>query len=235
MRASGSWLARKLRGLTRAAADRAYRYQVLARFGLAKGAFQIDATTFENRYPEIFDHVRSVLGANIDARILSFGCATGEEVFTLRRYFPRAQIKGIDINPGNIAACRRRPEARSDPGLSFEVSGTTQSEPDGAYDAIFSMAVLRHGDLALPGTDRCDHLIAFADFARAVADFERCLKPGGFLGVRFSNFLVAATPSAERFDVALTLPVPDGTPVFGPNNRLIRGARNNEALFRKRA
>jgi SAM-dependent methyltransferase len=232
---AAAWLGRKLRGLARAAVDRTFRHQLLARLGLVRGAFQIDRTTMEDRYPEIFGQVRSALGADIEGRILSFGCATGEEVFTLRRYFPRAQIKGIDINPGNIAACRRRLAAEGDPGLSFGIGASMESEPGNAYDAIFCMAVLRHGDLARPGTRRCDHLVRFDDFARIVADFERCLKPGGLLAIRFSNFLVADTPSAEKLEVVLALPGPAGTPVFGPDNRLIPGARNGEALFRKRA
>ena len=50
----------------------------------------------------------------------------------------------------------------------------------------------------LPGVTRCDHLIRFEDFARAVADFERCLKPGGLLIIRHSNFRLRDAPMAER-------------------------------------
>lgn len=228
------YLAQKLRALARAVVNRTYRHQLLARLGIARGGFQIDTTTFENRYPVIFDYVRSALGEPCDGRILSFGCATGEEVFTLRTYFPSATIKGVDINPGNIAVCRRRLAARRDSGLSFQVASSTEREPSGAYDAIFCMAVLRDGALGRPGIERCDHRIRFDAFARVIADFERCLRPGGLLAVRHSNFLVANTPSAEEFDVALIVPAPRGSPVFGPENRLIEGAINHEAVFRKR-
>jgi SAM-dependent methyltransferase len=225
-------VSRKLRGLIRAATNRTFRYQVLARLGMAKGTFQIDTTTGTNRYPEIFSFVQSALGADCRGRILSFGCASGEEVATLRGYFPKAKIKGVDINPGNIARCRRLLDGDAD--LSFEVAGSAAREPSGAYEAIFCMAVLRDGRLAQPGITRCDHKIKFEDFARVIADFERCLKPGGLLAIHHSNFMVTATATAAKLDVALLVSMPAATPIFGPDNRLIQGVRNPEAVFRKR-
>jgi hypothetical protein len=83
------------------------------------------------------------------------------------------------------------------------------------------MAVLRHGSLGLPGVTRCDHLIRFEDFARAVADFERCLKPGGLLIIRHSNFRLCDAPVACAFETILQLPADAGTPLFGSDNRLL--------------
>ena len=72
------------------------------------GLYQPYGTTSNDRYPEIFQQVREQIGDGADRRILSFGCATGEEVFTLRRYFAQATIVGLDINPYNISVCRSR-------------------------------------------------------------------------------------------------------------------------------
>jgi hypothetical protein len=52
--------------------------------------FQAASVTRANRYPEIFAFVRSQLGEDFNGRILSFGCSTGEELMTLRAYFPHA-------------------------------------------------------------------------------------------------------------------------------------------------
>jgi trans-aconitate methyltransferase len=103
--------------------------------------------------------VQAQLAADRKVNILSYGCSTSDEVFSLRRYFPHTTIKGLDINRANIAVCRRRLRAAPDAGMAFETAASTQAEPSSAYDAIFAMAVLRHGSLALPGVTRCDHLI----------------------------------------------------------------------------
>ena len=95
---------RALRVITKTLIDSRYRNLQLMRIRRPRGLFQPYATTVERRYPHIFEFVRIKLG-NHPARILSFGCSTGEEVFTLRKCFPAATIKGIDINPDNIAQC----------------------------------------------------------------------------------------------------------------------------------
>ena len=74
----------------------------------AHNLFQPYGTTFVDRYPRIFTFVKDQLANTAAPRLLSFGCSTGEEVFTLRRYFPQAEIVGIDINPRSIAHCRKQ-------------------------------------------------------------------------------------------------------------------------------
>jgi hypothetical protein len=124
-----------------------------------------------------------------------------------------------------------------DAALAFETASSTRAEPAASYDAIFGMAVLRHGDLALPGVTRCDHFIRFADFAAALDDFKRCLKPGGLLVIRHSNFRLCDTPSAAAFDKILSLKIPDTpkkTPLFGPDNQLMKGVEYPDTVFRKK-
>jgi hypothetical protein len=132
---------------------------------------------------------------------------------------------------------RRRVQETGDAALSFETASSTRAEPAASYDAIFAMAVLRHGDLALPGVTRCDHLIRFADFAAAVDDFKRCLQPGGLLVIRHSNFRLHDTPAAMAFDTILSVKIPDTpkkTPLFGPDNLLLKGADYPDTVFRKK-
>ena len=201
-----------------------------------RGLFQPNNDTKPDRYPEIFRFVQSQLGADREVRMLSYGCSTGDEVFSLRGYFPRAAIKGIDINRLNIASCRQRLRRTSDAGISFAVAGSTTGEPSASHDAIFCMAVLRHGQLGEPGTTRCDHLIKFADFAAAVKDFSRCLKPGGLLVIRHSNFRLCDVPAGADFEtiLRLELPNPEKLPLFGPDNRLLAGAVYPDTVFRKK-
>ncbi|MFZ0422352.1 MAG: class I SAM-dependent methyltransferase [Xanthobacteraceae bacterium] len=227
---------RALRELWRLAVDRPYRNLRWLDWVRPKGAFQPFNDTRVDRYPRIFGFVQSQLGAASKARILSFGCSTGEEVFSLRDYFPHAEIKGIDINPGNIAVCRRRLKQARDTAVIFETAASTDAEAAAFYDAIFCMAVLRHGSLGNPGVTRCDHLIRFEDFAKAVADFERCLKPGGLLVMRNSNFRLCDAAAATAFETLLSVPFgarARRTPIFGPDNRLMEGVEYPDTVFRK--
>jgi SAM-dependent methyltransferase len=225
---------RALRKLWRLAVDRPYRNLIWLHLVRRKGSFQPFNDTRPNRYPRIFRFVQSEIGADDPLAILSYGCSTGEEVFSLRDYFPHASIKGIDINPGNIAACRRRLRKAPDAGIAFETARSTRAEPTAFYDAIFAMGVLRHGSLGQPGVTRCDHLIRFEDFARAIDDFKRCLKPGGLLIVRGSNFRVCDTASGAAFATIFSAGFQTkGPPLFGPDNRLMPGIEDTDAVFRK--
>ena len=147
-----------------------------------KAVFQPFNDTRPDRYPVIFLGVQAALEApaanDRPLAILSFGCSTGEEVFSLRRYFPAARIKGIDINPANIAIANKRLAEQGDGGMSFTVADSTRGEAAGEYDVIFCMAVLRHGSLGNPGVTRCDHLLRFADFENAVDDYSRACEGG---------------------------------------------------------
>jgi SAM-dependent methyltransferase len=197
--------------------------------------FQDDGTTGLDRYPTIFAFVREALGDGEALRLLSFGCATGEEVLSLRRYFPRAHLLGIDINPRHIAVARARPDLARDARVTIEQAGSLRDQPDGAFDAIFCLSVLRRGLLNVGRRDRCDPHLRFADFDRQIAEFARCLRPGGLLAVRNSNFRLRDASAAGQFEVALRLRLaPDpGTPLFGPDNRRLADQAYGEVVFRR--
>ena len=114
---------RAIRGLWRLLVERPYRHAVWLYLVRPRGVFQPFNNTQRDRYPQVFSFVQSVLGRDSPIKILSYGCSTGEEVFSLRQYFPDAVIKGIDINPVNIAVCRRMKSP--DANISF----TLQTAP----------------------------------------------------------------------------------------------------------
>ncbi len=113
-----------------------------------QGLFQPYGTTREDRYPELFQSIHQVLADTAQTRLLSFGCSTGEEVFSLARYFRQAHIRGVDIDTGRIGRCRARwlREGR-EPRLSFACAGDVALEPTASYDLVMAMAVFRHGAL----------------------------------------------------------------------------------------
>jgi hypothetical protein len=103
---------------------------------------QTDIHTKEDRYPEAFSAARlfslSGLGKTNDRlRILSFGCSTGEELSTLRRYFPRASLFGCDIKADVVAKAHERLNGDA----TVFVSSEELLRAHGPFDIIFAMSV----------------------------------------------------------------------------------------------
>lgn len=199
-----------------------------------KGLYQPYGTTSDDRYPEIFEFVRKEIGDGPDVHILSIGCSTGEEVFSLRRYFPEAEITGTDINPFNIAVCKWRRLRTRDGRIQFSVASSAESAPAGSYDAIFAMAVFRHGDLnCSPPPARCDHCIHFDDFEQSAADSSRALKPGGMLIIQHAMFRFADTAAAAGFAPIFSIQSSAPGPFYGRDERLLENTDYQEVVFRK--
>jgi SAM-dependent methyltransferase len=201
------------------------------------GRFQPYTHTEPDRYPWLFRFVAEQIGNHEDVRVLSFGCSKGDEVLALRKYFARANIKGIDINSRNIARCRSRTEVGNTGSMEFAVANSTRAEHEEYYDVILCLGVLCHSDLTIWRRERSDPLMRFADFERTVADFARCLKPGGLLLLFSVNFRFCDTPVADYFETILEAD-PDqlgSNLLYDRANRLIPGAKYRPVVFRKRA
>jgi SAM-dependent methyltransferase len=230
----------QMRRLWRFSTSAEYRYDALWRiFTRPRGLFQPYSTTFDDRYPDLFTLARTLAGDGPDRRILSFGCSTGEEVFSLRRYFPQASIVGVDINPRRIRLARRNlRRAGGNTRIAFAVANSAEHLEAASFDAIFCLAVFRHEKLKNGPAVRCDPLIHFADFERAVTDLARCLRPGGLLVLRNSYFRFRDTLIAERFDVVgrftTAVPYPDA-PLYDRNDRLMPSMAEDQAVFRLRS
>ena len=201
------------------------------------GQFQRYSHTLPDRYPWLFGFSAAQIGERDQLRLLSFGCSRGDEVFTLRHYFPRAEIKGIDVDPINIALCEQRAGELGAGAVSFAVAATMQGEPSAAYDAIFCLAVLCLGDLTTNAARRCDPLLHFQDFERIVNDFSRCLKPFGLLLLHTTSFRFCDTSIADNFEMLLEADAAQmATDVqFGRDNRLLPEPRYRAVAFRKRS
>lgn len=216
-------LARRLRGL------------LLPRQRPRAGTFQPYSHTLPDRYPWLFRAAATALAGREQPHLLSFGCSRGDEVLALRRYFPGATIRGLDVDPRNIAVCLGRLPPGT-PGVSFASAATTVGEADASYDAIFCLAVLVHGDLTGGAATRSDPLLRFTDFERVVTDFHRCLRPGGLLFLHTTNFRFCDTAIAAQFEVVLTA-APEEMAVdgkFDRDNRLLKNVQYFDVGFRKR-
>jgi SAM-dependent methyltransferase len=200
------------------------------------GRFQAYGHTLPDRYPWLFEFAKSQVRDGSATRLLSFGCSRGEEVFSLRQYFPAAALKGIDIDPRNISICAARLAASTADRITFAEAATTEAEPSASYDAIFCLAVLCLGDLTYSRAAHCDPHLYFAEFDRMLADFARCLKPGGLLLLHTTNFRFCDSSVAADFDVVFEAETDQLAPdvKFDRNNRLMDGIRYRPVAFRKR-
>jgi hypothetical protein len=198
---------------------------------------QPSSTTRLDRYPALFGFVRDRLAHLPEPRILSYGCATGEEVFTLRDYFPRAWITGVDINPRSISRARRRLASRPDARIDFRLCGSPAELGPAEYDAVFCMAVLRHGDLLAEKPDLCDRLLPFARAEAIATSLADRLGPGGYLALWCVQFRFTDMAVSDEFEIVLS----DDSggyfnqPLYGPDNRRCPGAACLDAIFRKRS
>ena len=216
--------------------DPVFRRDHLLLWRRADNLFQHRSITAPDRYPSIFAFVRDHLADCPQPRLLSFGCATGQEVFSLHRYLPSAFIKGIDINPGNIASCRKQHRALgSPPPLVFQQGSSARHEPADSYDAAFCMAVFVRWQLKEDhAVASCAPHLSFDDFDRTVAQLAACVRPGGLLVIRHSMFRFDDTTSASGFRPLLHLPVTEEFfPRFGPDNRRLPDQSSEAVIFRK--
>lgn len=205
----------------------------LLRLKNPRDLFQPATTSFENRYPRLFPRMRDRVADAAGTRLLSFGCAYGDEVVSLRRHFAQAHITGIDINPAAIRHCRARRD--TDDRMLFLAASTVRSECE-PFDIVFALSVFRHFDLG-DGPPCSAHLIRFDDFARLTGALAGAIRPGGYLVLSFANFRFEDTAAAAAFETAAIIPVTvpqTSTPLYDRDNRLTEGSGNRIAIFRKR-
>lgn len=200
------------------------------------GLLQPSPETLPNRYPLFFQFVAHQLRNYAQPKILSYGCSTGEEVFSLHEYVSHAVIKGVDINPYNILRCQKRLAARPVATISFTSAASPADEPDESYNAIFCMAVTRHGQLEAKRPERCDVVLPFSKFEALATDLARCLRPGGFLIIANSHFNLLDTSVCDQFEVMISkqLTNPQTLLNYGPDNRRNDNSAYADAVYRKR-
>lgn len=197
--------------------------------------YQPFPTTEENRYPQVFAALVDRLAGIPVPRILSFGCSDGSEVRSLRRWLPRAELVGIDVNPHALAKARRALRRHPDPLIRFEEAPSSAHHPEGSFDAILAMAVFRHGELEAQAPESCAGVLPFTRFAGGIADLDLRLRPGGTLALWNAHYRFCDTPTAAGY-VAASLPASRAEPMvlfYGPDDRRIDGATYDEILFRK--
>jgi len=102
------------------------------------------------------------------ADILDAGCGSGGFLRRLRAARPQWNLTGVDLSPVACALARQRCDARIEPG-----SVTALPFADASFDAITS----------------ADVLYQLENPAAALAEFFRCLRPGGVVVVNVPAYM----------------------------------------------
>lgn len=166
-------------------------------------------------------------------KLLSFGCSTGEEVFTLAEYLPHADIVGVDINEWCLAECRRK-DSQHRHTFHHRRSSVFESAQD--FDAIFCLAVFQHPE----NRNNPDNAVAaghtFDQFEREVALLDAKLKSGGLFVIDHADFSFAHTASAANYtplDVATSRRLRI-RPIYGRDNHKLADRHESHRIFVKR-
>lgn len=147
---------------------------------------QLSHQTKTNRFPKIF---KSVVGFQPNpTRILSFGCSTGEECFTLADLYPKAEIIGVDLDRWSIEKAKTKNKFKERVGFMENL------DEAGKFDIIFCLMVLF--SIYSP--------VSFKDFSDTIERLSSHLNYGGLLVMYTGQHDVMATTSRDKYSAIRT-------------------------------
>jgi hypothetical protein len=195
------------------------------RIANGQAVHQTTPFTCDERYPELFDLAAELAPAA--KRILSFGCSSGEELVSLRRRFPMAEIVGAEINGRSRRLAFRR---------TLRDARTSVIHPNsinGVFDIIFALAVLQREPhrVAQAGQQDLSRFYPFCKFDTAVAGLAARLTEGGLLCVMHAQYRVEDSSAADKLRPLPQSPRLAG-PIFAPDGKLSEGAEAR-SIFRR--
>lgn len=221
------------RTVIRICVDRDFRSILFLQLLNSKNVHQTTSLTYMDRYPTIFSACRDYFGGKQDLRILSYGCSTGEEVLTLRQYFPTAHIVGTDINKSSLAKCRNLPV---DEKITFVYSTPSEIKKHGHFDIIFCMAVLQRKPhyIAEKGISNLKKIYPFEKFERQIIELDELINPQGLLVVHFTQYSLWDTIVASKYQALGDYNQNDYlSPVFDKNSNLVKNPPSQNSIFIK--
>lgn len=210
-----------------------YRSIVLLLLFKRENTHQTTTLTYFDRYPEIFNETKNYFSDNKEINILSYGCSTGEEVISLRKYFPDARIIGADINPNCLNICKSH---KLDEKISFINSSISNLKKHEPYDAIFCMAVLQKKPHYVEdnGLNNISSLYPFSKFDRQLVELDKILKKEGLLVVHFTQYRVMDSSIALKYEPYSLITQADyGKYVFDKNGELLHDEDPQFSIYKK--
>ena len=137
-----------------------------------------------NRYPHLFEFVKDAK----DKNILSFGCSTGEECFSLcTEYVHSCQVVGYDIDKNNIERASIKNRSFSSSNDLLFTSNLQVNKFKSYFDYIFALSVL----CLWPETKNkrdISTIFPFDNIQIILKELDSMLKVGGFFIIYNSNY-----------------------------------------------
>jgi hypothetical protein len=223
-----SW--RSLRSIFKFCFSNPYRSQLYLKYAGSPEVHQLSNYTENNRYPDLFLLLLNHFGVNSNLRILSYGCSTGEEVFTLIKYFPNAEITGVDINQGNIKTCLKN---NIDKKIHFYVSNNERWKKE-KYDIILCMAVLQNAKNRSPETTNSLNIYPFNKFNSKLKELDAYVKKDGVLVLEYSDYRFIDSDIAIGYEPLQGDKMAErDRPLYNRNNKRIAETTKIHRLFVK--
>jgi len=195
--------------------DARFRSLIFLKYVGGADVHQVSNMTCENRYPELFLESTAILEDRPDLRIVSYGCSTGEEVRTLRKYFPQSYILGVDINRWNLVQCHAQ---AWDSKIHFAHSESPQWSSGAFFDMICCLSVLQRPENRDPRTTDSSAFYPFAKWNAKLVELDEHLAIGGLLLLADMDYRFDDCAVAEKYELLVEVPGSD-RPVYSKSNR----------------
>ena len=194
---------------------------------------QTTPLTCMDRYPVIFSACRDYFKSNKNIKILSYGCSTGEEVLTLRKYFNDANIVGAEINKNSLEICRK---LKVDDKITFIESKRNEINKNGKFDLIFCMAVLQRtpDKITRQGVKSLKKIYPFEKFEKQIIKLDKKLNKGGLMVIHFSQYSFADVNISSKYKALGNYNQDDyNSVIFDRNSNLIEKPISRNSIFIK--
>lgn len=211
--------------------NRRTRSELITRWTRKNSVHQYSTVTWLDRYPQLFAEAQAELSDISAPAILSFGCSSGEELVSLRRYFPTARLVGAEINAVQLAACAH---LTADPQMTFIRSTREAITELGPYDAIFCMAVLQRlpHEVEQRGIRNISKRYPFEHFSGEVKFLADQLRPAGLFVIDHCQYRVEDVDAPLR-PIVNAMVCPAKGPRFNSSGDLIAPQPVVARMFRR--
>lgn len=213
--------------------DKAFRAIFYMKTFKTKRVQQTTPLTAINRYPKIFSGCKDYFKDKDNINILSYGCSTGEEVVTLRSYFPNATIVGAEINSHSLKVCKSR---KLDNKIKFIISKPSEIKKYGKFDIVFCMAVLQRTPVMITsqGITSLKKIYPFEKFEKQIVELDGYVKKEGLLVVHFSQYDFMDTFVSKKYKALGDYNQDDyKSSVFDRNSELTKESFSRKSVFIK--
>lgn len=176
--------------------DGRFRSEILTTLRFGNQFHQQSTFTTSDRYPLIFKECADYLSSTSNPKILSFGCSTGEEIYSIGQYLPNAIIMGVDINNWCLRQCRKKYKNQN---FSFVHRFSDKFKNASGFDAIFCMAVFQRTENRTNSNNSQTKSFLFEQFENEISMLDKMLKNGGLLIIDHSDYCFMDTTCAMNY------------------------------------